>query len=212
MKTFYLVRHGESESNAGGVIQGLEKTPLTEEGRRQAMQIADRASRLSIDILIASPALRTRQTSEIIAEKIGTKITYQDNLIEWNRGSASIGKRIADPELRERDEIIISHFDDPSFRYQDEENFSELNQRAEQALGMLSATEGEHVLVVGHGLFTRVLVGKAIFGPDLTGRDLRHLIYGFATKNTGLTVLQFDPSDHYAAWRLITWNDHAHLG
>ncbi len=40
--TLTLLRHGESEGNAAGVIQGQSDHPLTDKGRQQAQALADR--------------------------------------------------------------------------------------------------------------------------------------------------------------------------
>ncbi len=74
--TYYLMRHGIAESNVLHVystdpVRGSERHPLTEEGRKLALEsIASAATRYGLNehtIIVASPFLRTRQTSEISA-------------------------------------------------------------------------------------------------------------------------------------------------
>ena len=53
-KKLFLVRHGQTELNKKGVIQGKIDSPLTDKGINQAIETANRAKDLNIDILIAS--------------------------------------------------------------------------------------------------------------------------------------------------------------
>ncbi len=74
---YFLMRHGESLANLSGKIMslpanGLDGFGLSQAGRQQAARSA-RASRLSADTLVlASDFLRTRQTSEVAAQTLGT--------------------------------------------------------------------------------------------------------------------------------------------
>lgn len=212
MKTIYFVRHGESETNAGGIIQGGLVTSLSERGRDQAEFVAERCSKLPIDAIVASPLKRTRETAEIIAKRINHSIEYSDLFIEWNRGSHRIGKRVDDLEIKKLEIDLITHFSEPNRRLADEENFNDLNRRAEAALTFLEKRSENHILVVGHGLFVRILMGRAIMGEDYTGHDCEHFIKAFRTENTGITVLLHRRENAWGPWQVMTWNDHAHLG
>ena len=104
------------------------------------------------------------------------------------------------------------HLCEQDRRLADEENFNDLNKRAEAALTFLEKRPESHILVVGHGLFVRILIGRAVLGKDYTGRDCEHFIKTFRTTNTGITILQYQPEDAWGPWRVLAWNDHAHLG
>ena len=76
MTILLLIRHGESEWNRAGRIQGQVDTPLTEKGIAQAQAIGDYlATRLREQQLriYASPLSRAHQTAAIIAEILGHK-------------------------------------------------------------------------------------------------------------------------------------------
>ncbi len=62
-----LVRHGQSEGNARGVIQGQLDMPLTDRGREQARSVAERLRREGgVERLVASPLARAFETAEVI--------------------------------------------------------------------------------------------------------------------------------------------------
>lgn len=215
MKTVYLVRHGESSSNVGGIILGGPKTSLTDRGRKQASSVAERISHVQIEIIVASPYLRTRQTAEEIAKKLQKQVEYSDLFVEWNQGSERIGRKVDDPAIILQTQMLIERIGESGGRLADEETFEDLNRRADRALRYLLDRPEARLAVVGHGWFSPVLVGKAIMGDDFTGRDCRHFMKAFRMLNTGISVLTYgEPvSAHsWGEWNLITWNDHAHLG
>ncbi len=66
---FYFVRHGESEGNTQGKMQGRNDSPLTETGRQQAAQTGRWLQRSGIAVhrLFASPLKRATETASIIS-------------------------------------------------------------------------------------------------------------------------------------------------
>ena len=68
-----LLRHGETDSNAGGVIQGWLPVPLNERGRTQSRRLARRLEAFAPRVrrLISSDLVRARQTAEPIAAALG---------------------------------------------------------------------------------------------------------------------------------------------
>ena len=62
----YLVRHGQTEANAAGLIQGQRDLDLTPLGRRQAADLAEVVPRAAA--VISSPLRRARQTAEALGQ------------------------------------------------------------------------------------------------------------------------------------------------
>lgn len=71
--SFYLLRHGESEGNNGGVLQGRRDYHLSDRGREQARRAAAwfRREIREIDCLLSSPLTRAEQTARILAQELG---------------------------------------------------------------------------------------------------------------------------------------------
>ncbi|MGE5717958.1 MAG: histidine phosphatase family protein, partial [Acidobacteriota bacterium] len=67
-----IARHGESEGNFAGSLQGSRfDTPLSARGSRQAEYLAIRLARDAIDAVWASPLIRARETAAIVAAPLG---------------------------------------------------------------------------------------------------------------------------------------------
>jgi len=205
----YIVRHGESGGNVGRWHQKHD-TSLSETGRKQARVLAERATRIPVEIILSSSYIRARETAEIIAAAAkNLRVEVTDVLREFKRPSEIVGKNIHDPDVTRIKALVSEHFGDEQWHYSDEENFFDLRERATSFLSEVSKRPEKHVLVVSHGGIIRYIVAVMLFGDVLTPDVGRLFFDGLATTNTGLTVCERREDQ---TWRLITWNDHTHLG
>ncbi len=67
--TIYLVRHGEAEGNAKGILMGHLDLPLTERGRSQAEEVSGKLKNIHFDAAYSSDLIRAKQTAEIIMKE-----------------------------------------------------------------------------------------------------------------------------------------------
>ena len=81
------IRHGETDWNAEGRVQGASDIPLNEKGREQARITADVLQSHKIDVIVSSTLKRAVETAEIIAGKLNvSNIVSYDLLRERNFG------------------------------------------------------------------------------------------------------------------------------
>jgi probable phosphoglycerate mutase len=85
--TLLLVRHGETDWNAEGRLQGHTDRPLNDFGRRQAKELAERLAGEGADAIYASDLVRARDTAEIIGARLGLPVVIDADLREKNWGS-----------------------------------------------------------------------------------------------------------------------------
>lgn len=83
----YFIRHGETDFNRHSKIQGQLDIPLNDTGIKQAETARDNLADLEFDLIYSSPLLRARKTAEIINEKHGVEIVFDDRLKEFFIGS-----------------------------------------------------------------------------------------------------------------------------
>jgi alpha-ribazole phosphatase/probable phosphoglycerate mutase len=84
--TLFLIRHGEILSNIRKIYAGKSPEPLTERGRKQAYETAERLKSIHIDSIYTSPIKRAVETAEIIGSVIGKDYLIVDEFREMEMG------------------------------------------------------------------------------------------------------------------------------
>jgi broad specificity phosphatase PhoE len=205
--TIYFVRHGEGHHNANN-LYSLPDFELTEKGKDEAKAAGERLKHLPIELLIVSSFKRTRQTAEIINNEIGGKpVIFSDLPVEVRRPSEIAGKRIDLPESQEIRKKLDENANDPNWRYSDEENFHDLKNRASKFLEYLETFKEEHIGVVSHSVFIKMVILLIIAGEEITPTIFNRTYKGMKLATSGLTICSFKDN----LWSLDTWNDQAHL-
>lgn len=142
MDNVVLVRHGESETAAAGVVGG--DAALTETGRGQACKAARALAQRPFDVCFTSPALRAQETAQLVLEGREVPQIVLSGLADIDFGSFS-GEPL--PEYRA---WIAAH--DPAEAPPGGESRVDTLRRFCQAYRALLARAEAHLLVVAHGL------------------------------------------------------------
>ncbi|EMG35971.1 fructose-2,6-bisphosphatase [Desulfocurvibacter africanus PCS] len=86
MSLFLLVRHGHAD-NVGKAINGRNAgVELTERGRREVRELAERLRGVGLSAVLSSPLERARQTAAPLAEAVGVQVDVRQELNELNYG------------------------------------------------------------------------------------------------------------------------------
>ncbi len=157
-RTWYLVRHGETEWNASSRLQGQLDSPLTTRGRKQADHSARLLARLGVDTVFASPLGRVRETVDIVLAELPLAVSFDDRLKEWSAGAWS-GELHAELELKWPAEWAAWHADRYNYRAPGAENFVDLAVRARAFIDAVSQAAGQRVAIIAHGFINRALAG-----------------------------------------------------
>lgn len=205
-RKIYFVRHGLTQCNVEERIQTPDD-PLTEIGLSQAKQLAHRFSRIPFDTLVCSDFFRTKQTANEIAAKTQHEVIGSSLFREWMHPASLIGKVLNDPDVLQFDELRREHTGDITWRYEQEETRQELHERARAAFEFAAQQPGD-VVVVTHGLFLRYVLLAQLLPAEALSQFEGYIRKRLLTNNTGITVFEY----RNELWRLLTWNDHAHLG
>jgi broad specificity phosphatase PhoE len=87
MTTLLLVRHGETDWNAGGRLQGHTDRPLSDFGRRQAQRLAAELAGEELAAIYSSDLARAHETAEIVGEQLGLPVVLDRDLREKDWGN-----------------------------------------------------------------------------------------------------------------------------
>ncbi|MCL2187254.1 MAG: histidine phosphatase family protein [Defluviitaleaceae bacterium] len=146
-----IIRHGQSEGDITGVIEGRYDAELTALGIKQAHLMADWvAERHCIDNIFASPLKRASKVAEILGVRTNLGVTYDPELMEWNTGLIS---GLSKEEARAKYPApTIKH---PHTALYEQESEIQLRMRAETVLSRLINENPPNatIAVVSHGLF-----------------------------------------------------------
>src|SRR5260221_158608 len=86
MTILHLLRHGE-HGLLGRVLAGrMPGVGMTERGRAEIAAVAERLAKEKVAAIYASPLQRTRESAEIVAERLRLPIAFRDDLIELDFG------------------------------------------------------------------------------------------------------------------------------
>ena len=157
--TILLVRHGETEWNAAGRIQGQTNSSLNDRGRAQANELADRLDGEAITAVYSSDLDRARETAEILAARLDLPVVLDPALRERDFGSWE-GKTV--DELEEQWPGAWARWREGNEGEGDVEDHLALAERVRDAIRRLAAAHpGERILVVAHGGAIRVILTDA---------------------------------------------------
>ncbi|MCZ6657631.1 MAG: histidine phosphatase family protein [Gammaproteobacteria bacterium] len=158
MNTLYILRHGQSEWNVEGRIQGHMDSPLTELGKQQADTHGKTLKSLGgIDQLFVSPSGRARETAFIVNSYAKAVVTFESSLMERDCGEWS-GQVLSDVEAR-YPQAWRARTDDPfQHRPPGGENLSDMQERVSTLLQSLYAIDCDVVGLITHGVMSRVIL------------------------------------------------------
>ena len=161
MKELYFVRHGLTEWNAIGRMQGQFDSDLNEVGRRQADVNGRFLAQAGIDYMVASPLDRTRQTASIIGKHLGIDFDVDERIKEWHCGDWS-GEMWDDVRVKWPEELAAWKSDQFYYRAPGAENYPDMIDRARPFLDDVLASEFGKIAIVSHGMIGRVMVGTLL--------------------------------------------------
>ncbi|EEI89767.1 phosphoglycerate mutase family protein [Sphingobacterium spiritivorum ATCC 33300] len=185
-KTFYFIRHGQTDLNLKGIVQGRGvNSPLNDNGRKQADAFYKAYKDVPFDKVYTSTLLRTHQTVEPFIEQG----------LDWEQliGLDEISWGIY--EGREQTPDIMSGFEkviqawrsgELDLNIEEGESPNQLVERQKEAIAyMLDQPEEKTILVCLHGRALRILMCV------LTDTDVS-MMDDFPHTNTALYIVEFE--------------------
>ena len=173
MSKLYIVRHGETDWNRKGLLQGIKDIDINEKGIKEATLLAQKIDLKKIDLCLSSPLKRAKKTAEILTQG-QIKIRYDDLLKERNYGLLE-GKPLQEELVKREWDYNLN---DDTYNI---ETIKDCLQRAEQFLAKVKREyPHKNILIVSHGSFIKALHFA------LTGYDEKTNFLAFNPQNTTL--------------------------
>ncbi|RPK12592.1 histidine phosphatase family protein [Priestia endophytica] len=191
----YLVRHGQTDWNKNGLVQGQTDIPLNSTGVEQAQALAKRFQKENIDVIYASDLKRAYGTAEEIAKVKNMRVS--EGLRELRERSFGELEGAELPLLQEK-------FPNLSTDWREDlplniESLGHMQKRMVKELtNIMTNHQDEDVLVVSHGAAINVFIHYVTSGENGTGKIL--------LANTAVSTFTFENRK----WAIGTLNDASH--
>lgn len=189
----YLVRHGETEYNAAGRVQGHSDVPLNDVGCKQVASLGRRLAGVDrLDHIYASDIRRAAMSAEIIAEHTGHEITYNPLFRERDPGDLA----------HKSHEEAIAFFTDIEYEPPNGESASVFVARVRDAIDHLldlEGSNGRHIALVTHGMFCRAFIDICL------GSEAEEVS---SWPNACLSIFDYNGE---GVWEVVTLADASHL-
>lgn len=162
-RPFYFIRHGETEWNEKGIIQGHTDIPLNALGLEQAKQSCNLLKEKEIGRIYTSTLHRASQTAQIIAQALNLEVIEMSHLKERNWGEIE-GQGY--DKLREVLRGYTSLLEVPDRQLpKGAETSDTFVTRVREGIVQVLAEPGPLALIVSHGGVFQVLVRLMALEP-----------------------------------------------
>ena len=173
-RILFLFRHGETDWNRAGRLQGHVDTPLNATGLAQAEALAQQLCGHRLDAVVSSDLTRALTTARIVAEICGVPLLIEEGLRETNIGEAE-GLLWAEVKARFGELTERWHFD-PAAAFPGGETGHQTLARGLAALRrVVQSHPYRRIAVSTHGAMVRQLVNYAspAGSPPVRARNAR---------------------------------------
>ena len=202
MTKVIFIRHGQTEWNVTGRYQGQSDVQLSEEGRQQAVKLAENFPVERVDAIYASDLQRAMVTAETIAKQFGLSVQAEPAFRELSFGD---WEGLTYQQIVDKWEDAMANFlQHPDIlEIPGGESFPVVQQRAMKRLNeLIEKHDGQTIVVVAHGAVLRTMLTAALHMP------LQYL-WSIRQFNTAVNIVRYD-ADANPTVELL--NSTAHLG
>lgn len=182
--TLYILRHGETEWNRKGLLQGQLESPLTKEGIAQTAAFRAEITALNPHVVYSSHQGRARETAEILTADLQKEIQFNKGLSEMNFGVFQ-GHDWSYIE-REMSEIHDLYRESgPDYTVPEGESHNQFHKRISSTLDEICQNnQGRKVLIISHGGSINKMICH-VKGMEPSANQF------FSTKNLALNIITY---------------------
>ncbi|MEK9178223.1 MAG: histidine phosphatase family protein [Patescibacteria group bacterium] len=145
----YIIRHGQTTSDVENRYGGAYDDHLSEEGVRQAKELAEKISSFGIQKLFSSSLTRAKESAKILNEKLNVEVEATPNIRERNLYGKLSG--MVRSEAKEKFPELVEQLRDYRNTIEGAESYEDSKKRMIDAFEKIAASNQEAVAVVTHG-------------------------------------------------------------
>jgi broad specificity phosphatase PhoE len=164
----WLVRHGQTEWARDGRHTGRTDIPLTDAGRRQALDVRSKLEGHRFALVLSSPLSRALDTARLAG--FGDVVQIDDDLAEWDYGA---WEGLTTPQIRE----TIPGWTIWANGARNGETPAQVAERCDRVVARVRAANGD-ALLFAHGHLLRVFTARWL---ELAPSEGRHFALATAT-------------------------------
>jgi broad specificity phosphatase PhoE len=190
-RMLFLFRHGETDWNREGRLQGHVDTPLNATGLAQAEALARQLCAHRLDAVVSSDLTRALTTARIVAEACGVPLLVDAGLRETDIGAAE-GLLWADVRARFGELTERWHFDPAAAFPGGETGLATLTRGLAALRRCAQSYPYRRIAVSTHGAMVRQLVNRASpsASPPVRARNARLFVLEYEPARDGLTLAE----------------------
>ncbi len=157
----YLIRHGQTTGDVENRYGGAYDDALTDKGKKQAQELANKLADSDIQILFCSPMTRTQQTAKTLSAKLNCDIKTIENLKERNKNGILTGMTRDEAKIKYPE--LVEKLKDYKNQIQGAESQEDFTERIKKAFTEITgATNYSTIGIVTHGMPFWVVFGDIL--------------------------------------------------
>lgn len=207
---FYFIRHGRTEWNELGRLQGNGDSPLTEMGIQGAKATALALQTVDFVAAYSSQLQRAYQTAQYILAEKHTLLHKVSGLNEqsfgnWEGQDIEVLKKIPEYQIMANDPENYQALSNAGETY-----FSLYERSIATLKQIIEQHNSGNILIVSHGHTLRLLLHVLRGGR---WQEHRHPQYSQQILNTAISIFEYEQSNDYpkGKFKTICFNDTQHL-
>ncbi|MCT4618730.1 MAG: histidine phosphatase family protein [Marinisporobacter sp.] len=200
MTKLYLVRHGQTKWNIESRAQGSKNVELTDEGRNQAILLAERMKNYKIDAIYSSDLDRAYETAKILGKTLNVEVKKIDRLREMSFGE---WEGLTNEEIQKnyQEHYTVWRNDPHEANIPGGEKLLDVQKRGLDVIyRIVKENENKNIIVVSHGVTIKSII-LGVMDIDLS------YFYKIRQDNTSMNLIEYKSYGPV----LVTLNNTSHL-
>lgn len=192
MKTIYIIRHGETESNKNGIFRGRLDIPLSKAGEKQAKDLRKYFKDKCVDIVFTSPLSRAVKTAEIAFPK--NEIIRTENLNNLDLG---MWKGMEKDKLKKRSPKLWKKWIESPEKiiFPKGESIADVYIRVEKFLSIIKEIKEKSIAVVSHRSVNKIILAACIGLKE-------NYFWKFHLDNCSVSIILFEKKRGFTIFKL----------